>query len=312
MAGQRFRSHLLGYGLKNVTKKEETRPSAYYTPLRYPGGKGKLVPYIKSIFDSNGLVDGVYVEPYAGGAAVALELVLHEYVKKVYINDISAGVAAFWRSVLDNTDAFCGVISSAKLTMDEWYKQREIQRHPKEYDDLALGFSTFFLNRTNRSGILGAGVIGGKEQKGTWKMDARFNAPDLIQRIRTIARVRNRIEFHQEDALTFIDKVSPSLPAKSLIYLDPPYYVKGSDLYLHHYQHDDHVKIAKRIAKLKNRNWIVSYDNTPEVRPLYSRFRNITYSLSYSAQERYKGAEIMFFSDGLNIPETMQPMHLAA
>jgi DNA adenine methylase len=312
VGGLKFRTLSPRYGHNNVTVKKEMRPSTFYTPLRYPGGKGKLVPYIKNLFEANGLVDGVYVEPYAGGAGVALELVLHEFVKKVYINDISAGVAAFWRSVLDNTDALCAMISSANLTMDEWRKQRDIQNRPEEHDDLTLGFSTFFLNRTNRSGILAAGVIGGKEQKGIWKMDARFNAADLIKRIHAIARVRNRIQFHQQDALDFLDSVVPSLPAKSLIYLDPPYYVKGSELYLHHYQHDDHVKIAKHIAQLQNRNWIVSYDNAPEVRPLYSKFRNIVYGLSYSVQNRHKGAEIMFFSNGLKIPEVVQPMHLAA
>lgn len=289
----------------------EPRP-AFYTPLRYPGGKGKLVPFIKRIFDENDLVDGVYVEPYAGGAAVAMELLLHEYATKVYINDISAGVAAFWRSVLDDTEALCSAISRAKVTMAQWRKQREIQNHPDQHDDLALGFSTFFLNRTNRSGILSAGVIGGKEQTGRWKIDARFNADDLIKRIQIIARVRNRIEFHQLDALAFIDAVAPSLPGKSLIYLDPPYYVKGSDLYLHHYEHDDHVKIAKRVGRLRTKNWIVSYDNAPEVQPMYAKFRNIVYGLSYSAQERYKGSEIMFFSDSLTIPDAVQPMHLAA
>lgn len=290
----------------------ELRPSAFYTPLRYPGGKGKLVPYIKRLFDENSLIDGVYVEPYAGGAAVALELLLHEYVRKVYINDISEGVAAFWRSVLQNTDTLCAAISDAKLTMEEWHRQRDIQLHPEKHDDLTLGFSTFFLNRTNRSGILGAGVIGGKDQLGKWKIDARFNKKELIQRIHTIARVRNRIEFHQEDALVFIDNIAPSLPEKSLLYLDPPYYVKGSDLYLHHYQHEDHVKIAKRLARLRSKHWIVSYDNTPEVRPMYGKFRSIVYGLSYSAQDRYKGAEIMFFSDKLKIPDTVTPMHLVA
>lgn len=290
----------------------ESRPPAFYTPLRYPGGKGKLVPYIKKVIEANNLVDGVYVEPYAGGAAVALELVLQEYVKQVHINDISAGVAAFWRSVLDNTDALCSLISSATLTMDEWNKQRDILRRPAGHDDLIVGFATFYLNRTNRSGILAAGVIGGKEQNGKWKMDARFNRTDLIKRIHVIARIRNRIHFHQQDAMDFIDSVAPTLPAKSLIYLDPPYYVKGSDLYLHYYQHDDHVQIAKRVAKLHKKNWIVSYDNAPEVRPLYSKFRNIVYGLSYSAQERYKGAEIMFFSNELVIPDVVKPMHLAA
>lgn len=289
---------------------KEPRPS-FYTPLRYPGGKGKLVPYIKQLLETNDLVDGVYVEPYAGGAAVALELLLHEYVRRIYINDISAGVAAFWRSVLDNTDALCSMIAGASLTMDEWYRQREIQNHPEEQGDLVLGFSTFFLNRTNRSGILTGGVIGGKEQKGTWKMDARFNSKDLIQRIHAIARVRNRIEFHQVDALNFIKQLAPTLPKQSLIYLDPPYYVKGSDLYLHYYEHDDHVKIAKGVAKLK-KNWVVSYDGVPEVKQLYSKFRSIVYRLSYSAQDRYKGAEVMFFSNSLAIPDAVRPMHFAA
>lgn len=291
--------------------RSESRPS-FYTPLRYPGGKGKLAPYIKALMEKNGLVDGVYVEPYAGGSAVAMELLLQEYARKIYINDISAGVGAFWRSVLDDADALCAIIRKTKITMDEWYRQKEIQAEPDRHDDLALGFSTFFLNRANRSGILAAGVIGGKEQNGKWKLDARFNKDDLIRRIQAIARVRSRIEFYQMDAIQFINTVTPALPAKSLIYFDPPYYVKGSDLYLHHYKHDDHVKIAKRVARLKRKNWIVSYDNAVEVRRMYSRFRSIVYGLSYSAQDRYKGSEVMFFSDTLEIPDTVGPMHLVA
>ncbi|WP_167257709.1 DNA adenine methylase [Dyella sp. SG562] len=291
--------------------KSEPRPS-FYTPLRYPGGKGKLVPYVKALMEENNLVDGVYAEPYAGGAAVAMELVLQEYARKVIINDISDGVASFWRSVLDDTDALCSRIRKTRVTMKEWYRQKEIQGQPEEHDDLDLGFSTFFLNRTNRSGILGAGVIGGKAQAGKWKLDARFNKDDLILRIHAIARMRSRIEFHQMDAVRFLNTITPALPAKSLIYLDPPYYVKGSDLYLHHYQHNDHVKIAKRIARFKSKNWIVSYDNADEIHGMYSQFRSIVYGLSYSAQDRYKGAEVMFFSDTLDIPDTVGPMHLVA
>lgn len=291
---------------------DESRASAYYTPLRYPGGKGKLVPYLKQVFEDNDLVDGVYVEPYAGGAAVAMELVLQEFARKIYINDISAGIGAFWRSVLNDTDALCSKISKVKVTVDEWRKQRSILQDADQHDDLTLGFATFFLNRTNRSGILSAGVIGGKNQDGKWKIDARFNVSDLVKRVQAIARIRNRIEFHQKDAVAFLDAIAPSLPAKSLIYLDPPYYVKGSDLYLHHYMHDDHVKIAKRIARLKSKHWMVSYDNAQEVRTLYSNFRSIIYSLSYSAQDRYKGSEIMFFSDTLAIPKAVRPMHAVA
>lgn len=289
--------------------KNEPRPS-FYTPLRYPGGKGKLVPYVKKIMEANNLVDGSYVEPYAGGAAVAMELVLQEYAKKVYINDISDGVASFWRALLDRTDELCALIMDTEVTIEEWHRQKAVQSNIEKSDDLELGFSTFFLNRTNRSGILGAGVIGGKAQAGVWKLDARFNKDDLIRRIHAIARVRDRIEFHQLDAIKFIDLVAPKLPAKSLIYLDPPYYVKGSDLYLHHYKHDDHVKIAKRVARLKSKNWIVSYDNAEPIHAMYDEFRGIVYGLSYSAQDRYKGSEAMFFSDGLDIPALVRPMHL--
>lgn len=290
----------------------EPRPSAFYTPLRYPGGKGKLVPYIKRVFEENDLIDGVYVEPYAGGAAVALELLLHEYVKKIYINDISAGVAAFWRCVLDHTDEICARITGTNVTMEEWHRQRAIQRQAHIHDDIELGFSTFFLNRTNRSGILAAGVIGGKNQDGPWKMDARYNAPDLIARIHAIARLRSRIVFSQLDAITFIDQVEPELSAKSLVYFDPPYYVKGSDLYLHYYEHADHERVSERVSKLRAVPWIVSYDNAPEVHALYSGFRSIVYGLSYSAQSRYHGAETMFFSNQLNVPDVVQPMRLVA
>jgi DNA adenine methylase len=297
-------------GIDRVMQTEQ-RPS-FYTPLRYPGGKGKLVPYVTQVLESNDLVDGVYVEPYAGGAAVAMELLLHEYVRKIYINDISAGVAAFWRSVLENTDSLCSLICRAKLDVTEWKRQKEIQLAPEKHDDLALGYSTFFLNRTNRSGILTAGIIGGKNQDGKWKMDARFNAPDLIKRIHAIAKIRSRIEFHQMDAVSFIDEIAPKLPKKHLIYLDPPYYVKGSDLYLHFYEHSDHLRIAKRVRRLRSKNWIVSYDNAPEILPMYGDFQKIVYGLNYSAQARYQGSEVMFFSDRLRVPSLVRPMRVAA
>jgi DNA adenine methylase len=179
--------------------------------------------------------------------------------------------------------------------------------------DLALGFSTFFLNRTNRSGILGGGIIGGKDQEGPWKIDARYNAAQLIERIEAIAAQRKRIAFTQFDAVKFMRQIAAKLPAKSLVYLDPPYYLKGKDLYHHHYQPDDHATIAKLApAVLKAQQWIVSYDNVPEVRRLYKRFRHIAYRLGYSAREVYDGTEVMFFCPRLKVPELCGVMKKAA
>lgn len=286
---------------------------AYYTPLRYPGGKGKLAAYIKAIFEENDLVDGCYAEPFAGGSGVALELLFQEYVSKIYINDVSPSVAAFWRCVLNRTEDLCRLIRDKRVTMAEWHRQREIQSEGRSAGDLALGFSTFFLNRTNRSGILNAGVIGGQDQDGPWKIDARYNKPDLTQRIENIAAQRKRIFFSQLDAVDFIAGVAADMPAKSLTYLDPPYFVKGQDLYLHHYQPADHEVIAGLApAVLAGKPWIVSYDNVREVRALYATFERITYRLGYSAREVRDGAEIMFFGPGLQIPAIRSPMKKAA
>ncbi|MGO2346144.1 MAG: DNA adenine methylase, partial [Providencia sp.] len=147
----------------------------FYTPLRYPGGKGKLSYYIKSLIDENSLNDGVYIEPYAGGAGVALELLLQEYVRHVHINDIDIAIYSFWDSILNNTENFSRLVHDTIINIENWEKQKDILLNSGNHSTLEIGFATFFLNRTNRSGILKAGVIGGKTQSGKWKLDVRFN-----------------------------------------------------------------------------------------------------------------------------------------
>ena len=165
-----------------VSEAAPNRPQRlrHFTPLRYPGGKGKLAGFVKSLLKTNSLLDGEYVEPYAGGAAIALELLLHEYVTRIHINDVSRPIHAFWTCVLNYTDDLCQLIQDVPLTTSEWDVQKAVLSHPNDHDDLRLGFATFFLNRTNRSGILNGGIIGGRDQTGPWKIDARFNGPELI------------------------------------------------------------------------------------------------------------------------------------
>lgn len=275
--------------------------SNHDSPLRYPGGKGKMSSYIASIISSNNLLDGHYIEPYAGGAAIALSLLFKEYVKKITINDYDKSIYSFWYSVLNDTDRLCNKIQDVEITVDEWNKQKSIQKNKHNTDHLTLGFSTFFLNRTNRSGIIKAGIIGGKEQKGKWKIDARFNKEDLIKRIIKISKYSSRINLHNEDTIELIKKKKYSECNNSLIYFDPPYYIKGKDLYTNFYKHKDHSDISKRIKMLETK-WLISYDNTPEIQKLYSDYKQVVYNLNYSAFEARKGNEVMFFSDGINIP----------
>ncbi len=273
----------------------------FVSPLRYPGGKLKVVDYIKHLFEANDLLDGTYIEPYAGGASVALSLLFSEYARKIKINDIDRSIYAFWYSVLNETDALCRMIIDTPVDLDTWNLQREVQTHKDEADLLELGFSTFFLNRTNRSGILSGGVIGGKNQSGIFKIDARYNKADLVSRVENIAEYADRIELTSIDAVELIKRYKRAPAAKTFCYLDPPYYVKGRDLYLNYYCDVDHIAIAKAIQKYKG-TWIISYDAVDFIKNLYHDYRQQEYYLSYSAGNPSKGKEIMIYSEGLILP----------
>lgn len=275
----------------------------YVSPLRYPGGKLKVVDYIKQLFEANDLIGGTYIEPYAGGASVAMSLLFSGYARRIKINDIDRAIYAFWHSVLDETDALCRMIADTPVTMEVWQVQHELQKQKKEASLLELGFSTFFLNRTNRSGILNGGVIGGKAQTGNYKIDARYNKKVLIERIELIAGYANQIELTSMDAVSLLRRYKRTPAAKTFCYLDPPYHVKGRDLYLNYYNDDDHRAIAETIKKYKGK-WILSYDAVPFIEELYKDYRQKEYYLSYSAGNRSKGKEIMVYSDGLILPET--------
>jgi DNA adenine methylase len=280
-----------------------------FTPLRYPGGKAKLAPFVKELLRVNKLSDGSYIEPYAGGAGLALELLLQEHVSHIYLNDICRPVWAFWDAVVNNSEKLSKLVRDTPLTMDIWDIQKKILKNALREDDLKVGFAMFYLNRTNRSGILNGGVIGGRDQSGPWKIDARYNRTELVRRISAIANVSDRISLSNEDARVFLRTGARKWGKKSLIYLDPPYYVKGRSLYLDCYEHHDHELIGQQMMSGSvKQKWIVSYDNVQEIRVIYEGCTNMQYSLNYSAHEARTGSEVMFFCDGLTIPALVHPM----
>ncbi|WP_428151119.1 DNA adenine methylase [Brevundimonas sp.] len=258
------------------------------------------------LIETNGMTGCHYVEPYAGGAGIAITLLYLEYASHIHLNDLNRSVHAFWHSVLNEPDKLCGLIRDTVPTMDEWRRQKAVQADA-DASPLDLGFSTFFLNRTNRSGIIKGGVIGGKEQLGEWKLDARFNSKDLARRIEKIASYNSRISLYNNDAILLIKAVLPSLPENTLVYLDPPYYVKGKGLYEDHYRHDDHAKIAALVTSSIKQPWIVSYDNVEPIRELYAGRRQTTFGIQYSAGTRSEGSEVMVFCDALTIPTVIEP-----
>ncbi len=275
------------------------------SPLRYPGGKSRIAAFVKQIIKDNNLLDGVYVEPYAGGAAVALSLLMDEYVSRIIINDKDRSIYAFWYSVLNETERLCQYIEETPVTMDTWRMQREIQlaENKNTVDLLSLGFSTFFMNRTNRSGIIKAGVIGGFDQTGSYKIDARYKKEELIGRIRRISAYADRIELHNEDAVDLISRISKITPQNTIMYLDPPYYKKGRGLYMNYYNDSDHKTIRDVITNVNTIRWIVSYDNSTFIKSLYEDFRSQEFYLNYSANNNGKGTEVIFFSNNCIVSE---------
>lgn len=283
----------------------------FNSPLRYPGGKNKLSGFIAKICIDNN-INGHYVEPYAGGASVALFLLLEGFVTKITINDKDRSIYAFWHSVLNKTNKLCQLIENTDITIEEWKKQKEIQKNKNKEDLLTLGFSTLFLNRTNRSGIINAGVMGGIKQQGNYLIDCRFNKQELIRRIKKIASRKKDIRLYKKDAIKLIDKIQDEANNDNTIfYFDPPYYDKGSTLYMNHYKEKNHKKVSDKIKKIKNIKWIVSYDNVPQIQSLYSECTKKEYSFKHTVYNSRVGQEIIFFSDDLIQPQldNWNPIH---
>lgn len=272
------------------------------SPLRYPGGKSKVYDYVKELVVLNNT--STYIEPYMGGMGIALQLLVNNDVSMIMVNDYDKAIYAFWFSVLNYTDQLIEKIQSTPITIDEWKKQREIQQNKDKCDDLlVLGFSTLFLNRTNRSGILKAGVIGGLNQDGQYKLDCRFNKEKNIKKIRLIASFKNNIRLYNMDAEKFI-KLNISKTKHSFTFFDPPYYTKGPGLYTNFYTHENHLSLSETIKKhMSSKKWILTYDISPEIFDMYKEFRNEQYYLNYSIAKPSQGIEYIFYASQLIVPE---------
>jgi DNA adenine methylase len=280
------------------------------SPLRYPGGKAKLFDFMTAVLRHNNLFNTSYCEPYAGGAGLALKLLSAGFVGRILLNDVDPAIHAFWVTALRDTEKLCKKIAAVDFTMDEWHRQQKIYKRGDATKTFQLGFATYFLNRTNRSGIiLHGGPIGGYEQTGEWKIDARMNKSRQIDQLLALSNFADRIEVTNLDALEFL-RTTSKVPNRFL-YLDPPYYNKGRRLYENHYQHADHEKIMRFLRTRRKQNWVLSYDDVPEIRDIYDEFKPIRYSLSYSANEKMVGREVIYLSDTLTMPK-LQGFKVAA
>jgi len=282
-----------------------SKVSAYYSPLRYPGGKNCIFPFISRLFYENQLLGSGYAEPYAGGAGLALRLLFEGYVDHIYINDLDKSIYAFWETIINRPDEFCRWIEDVDVSVINWRKYKKIQKQVGNANYFELAKSTFFLNRTNVSGVIKGGVIGGLDQSGKYKINARFNKQDMINRIQKIESAKNRISVSNCDGIQFISKLDKK-KEDIFIYLDPPYFRKGADLYMNFYLEQDHKKLSMKVRGLRKK-WIISYDNQDVILNLYAENRKIMHKLSQSASNRV-GDEIFIFSKDIDFVGAMNAL----
>lgn len=270
------------------------------SPLRYPGGKTQLSPFVVQLLSANDLRGGAYAEPFAGGAGLALRLLLSGDVSELWLNDIDPALFALWTTVVRNPDALCERILRTKVTMRQWHKQRAVLLDPAS-DVIDLAYATLFLNRTNRSGIIKGGVIGGKEQSGEYKLDCRFNKGDLVHKIQRIHAHKDAIHVTGLDAERCLRSWGRSLPSKALVNIDPPYFVRGKELYVSFYGPSDHARLSKLIRGLRL-PWMLTYDDVPEIEGMYSGLPLYRQSLIYYAQLKRRASELLILSPALKPP----------
>lgn len=274
------------------------------SPLRYPGGKVKLYEYVKKILEENDLIGQTYIEPFAGGAGLALKLLLNNDVQKIVINDLDRAIYSFWYSILYETDDICRFINDVDLNIAEWNKQKQIYSHQEQYDNLTVGKAAFYLNRTNRSGVISGGVIGGQKQKGSYLMNARFNKDELIKRIEEIAKNSNKIHLYNLDVLDFLKPKVLKQYRKTFINFDPPYVEKGGQLYKNSFKESDHRSLRNAIKQC-SRKWIVTYDICDLTESLYSQYRCSYIDINYSVNKTRKAKELIVFSNNLILPSNI-------
>jgi DNA adenine methylase len=273
------------------------------SPLRYPGGKSAMADLLAQTRRLNGLGTRSIAEPFAGGAGASLSLLCLEETQEIHINDADPAIYDFWWSLLNRSDSFLEMVSGARISMAEWRRQRAVYRRKGRVSRLRRGFSAFYLNRCNRSGIIASGgPIGGLEQAGEWKLDARFNKTELVRRCEVISSYRDRISLSRLDGIEAIEALNPG---QTFFFIDPPYYVKGPTLYLNALDHEYHVALAAKLQSMQDAAWVLTYDDCPQIRRMYRGWAKIhPFSLRYNAAERRSGREVLIVPRWMRLPKS--------
>ena len=269
--------------------------------LRYPGGKTQLYAAVKALIEYNSFGNCTYVEPFAGGAGLALKLLYNGVVPNIAINDFDPAIYAVWHACLYEPNELKKLIQTTPLTIDEWDRQKAIYSNPNKHSILELGFAALYLNRTNKSGIIEGGVLGKRDQSGPYKMTARFNRDTLCTKVSRITSYKDKILLLNFDAKDLLADVDNIIGDKVFINIDPPYVKKGAELYRNFFNEEDHSTLS-HIISLCTCPWIVTYDVCELIYKLYKEYRCSKIDVRYSVNIKRNANEYIFFSNDICLP----------
>lgn len=286
--------------VSTISRSDYSRPkaAAATSPFRYPGGKAFLTDFVERGLKELDMRIEFYVEPFAGGAGAALNLLNRQAVERVVLNDLDIRMYSAWRAMLEENERFLEKLQSVSVDVATWKKCREIVTSPTNRYSFDLGFATFFINRTSRGGIvLGSGPTGGYKQESVWKIDARFYRETMLRRCKWIGDNAKRIAIHQERAISFLRKCAATLPqAQTYYFIDPPYVAAGSRLYFNAMSPEDHAELSTFLIEGNLKNWVLTYDNHPLIRKLYSTMDLSQLEVGYSLRRSRNEKELLISS----------------
>jgi len=276
------------------------------SPLRYPGGKSRLSSFMEDLILLNNLENKTIYEMYAGGAGASLNLLFSGITNNIVLNDLDYHIYAFWYSILNHTEEFIGLIENVDVNMDNWTSNKHIYKNYEDFSILEVGFSSFYLNRCNRSGVFSAGPIGGKNQDGNYKIHVRFNKNDLINRINLIASKKDSIRLTNLESVQFLEEIFTMEDEGYFVFLDPPYYIQGENLYFNFYTDENHLALSNLLRQNNDKNWFLTYDNSDRIKELYDGCKTAYLPMTYTLETKRKSKEIMVFSDKLYVPKNLR------
>lgn len=277
--------------------------------IRYPGSKAKLAkelfqmfpPELHSLWSQS--LGFEYREPFFGAGAVGfdvLQMISHSCT--AWLNDADPGMVALWRSVQTNPQRLCDMIHTFKPSAEKFYEYKE-QDDAEIADEVERGFVKLALHRLSFSGLgyrAGGPIGGATQQSSKYNVSCRWNPERMISDVvslhKRMKRFRGRVRITCGDFMPLI----ADAPKGSFIYLDPPYYDKGPQLYKFSMTHDDHVRLANALRECKA-TWVLSYDDHDAIRELYSwakfielkAFKTMKYTMATQrGGERPKNKEV--------------------